>query len=246
MIYRLGTVTSTNDEARDARYVHGDIVSAECQTAGRGRRGHTWASEPGANLTFSAVLCPDFLNVREQFLLSEVVALALVDTFGRYGISTRIKWTNDIYAGDSKIAGVLIEQNLSGERIARSVAGIGINVNQRAFDASLPNPVSMAQLLGHDCDRAEVLELFSGRLSERYEQLRGGDAAGVQEQYRSLMYRLGERSAFRLPSGEKVMAEVAGVEPSGALVLRHDDGVLRKYLFREIEFVVGKDCAFGK
>lgn len=109
MIYRIDETTSTNDEARDAKYRHGDIVWAERQTAGRGQRGHTWTSPEGENLTFSMVLEPRFLPVGEQFLLSEAVTLALTDTFAAYGIDTRIKWTNDIYIGDRKLVGILLE-----------------------------------------------------------------------------------------------------------------------------------------
>ena len=116
MIYRIDETTSTNDEARDAKYRHGDIVWAERQTAGRGQRGHTWTSPEGENLTFSMVLEPRFLPVGEQFLLSEAVTLALTDTFAAYGIDTRIKWTNDIYVGDRKLVGILIEHNHAGGR----------------------------------------------------------------------------------------------------------------------------------
>ncbi len=100
----LEETTSTNDEARNPRYGHGDAICAERQTAGRGQRGHTWSSEEGRNLMFSLVWEPRFLPVSEQFLLSEAVALALTDLFGGYGIDARIKWTNDIYAGDRKLS----------------------------------------------------------------------------------------------------------------------------------------------
>ena len=103
----LEETTSTNDEARNPRYGHGDAICAERQTAGRGQRGHTWSSEEGRNLMFSLVWEPRFLPVSEQFLLSEAVALALTDLFGGYGIDARIKWTNDIYAGDRKLVGIL-------------------------------------------------------------------------------------------------------------------------------------------
>ena len=111
MIRHIRETTSTNDEARDAQYRHGDVVWAERQTAGRGQRGHAWTSPEGENLTFTLVLEPRFLPVGEQFLLSEAIALALVDTFAAFGIDTRIKWTNDIYAGDRKLVGMLIEHN---------------------------------------------------------------------------------------------------------------------------------------
>lgn len=153
----LEETTSTNDEARNPRYEHGDAICAERQTAGRGQRGHTWSSEEGRNLMFSLVWEPRFLPVSEQFLLSEAVALALTDLFGGYGIDARIKWTNDIYAGDRKLVGILIEHNLTGDRLSRTIVGIGVNVNQTRFDPSLPNPSSMRLETGCEYDRQEVL-----------------------------------------------------------------------------------------
>ena len=157
MIHRIEETTSTNDDARDAKYRHGDIVWAERQTAGRGQRGHKWSSAEGLNLTFSLVLEPRFLPAGEQFLLNEAVALALTDTFAQFGIAARIKWTNDIYAGDKKLVGILIEHSYSGQTLARTIVGIGINVNQTEFDPALPNPVSMAMVAGRTFDRGEVL-----------------------------------------------------------------------------------------
>ena len=133
MIYRIDETTSTNDEARDAKYRHGDIVWAERQTAGRGQRGHTWTSPEGENLTFSMVLEPRFLPVGEQFLLSEAVTLALTDTFAAYGIDTRIKWTNDIYVGDRKLVGILIEHNMrEPPSPARSPASASTSTRRRS------------------------------------------------------------------------------------------------------------------
>ena len=168
MIYHIAETTSTNDLAREERYGHGDVICAERQTAGRGQRGHTWTSPEGVNLLFSVVLCPTFLPAGEQFLLSQAVALALVDTLGTCGIDARIKWTNDIYAGDRKLVGILIEHHLAGGRLARTVAGIGINVNQTEFDPALPNPTSMALEAGRTFDREEVLDRFHAALMRRY------------------------------------------------------------------------------
>lgn len=240
MIYRIATTTSTNDEARDKRYRHGDVVWAERQTAGRGQRGHVWHSPEGENLTFSLVLEPQFLPVSEQFLLSEAIALALTDTFAKYGIDTRIKWTNDIYAGDRKIVGMLIEHNCSGTTLSRTVAGIGINVNQTEFDPALPNPVSMAQLTGRTFDREEVLGTFLETCERRYEQLCRDDRESLQAAYRARMYRLGERHIYRIPGRGETEGTIEGVRPTGELLVRHTDGTQGEYLFGEIEFVLKK------
>lgn len=240
MIYHIPQTTSTNDDARDAKYRHGDIVWAERQTAGRGQRGHTWTSPEGENLTFTLVLEPRFLPVGEQFLLSEAIALALTDTFADFGIETRIKWTNDIYAGDRKLVGMLIEHNYSGRTLARSIAGIGINVNQTVFDPTLPNPVSMAAAAGRTFDRRQVLDTFHAHALTRCEQLERGCRAALQRDYRERMYALGELRPFRLPDGTLFEAAIEGVRPSGELLLRRADGSLGEYLFREVEFVIDK------
>lgn len=238
MIYHLDTTTSTNDDARDPKYRHGDIVWAEHQTAGRGQRGHKWLSPEGENLTFTMIVEPRFLPVAEQFLLCEAMSVALTDTFAAYDIATRIKWTNDIYAGDRKLEGVLIELNYSGTTLARSLLGIGINVNQTEFDPSLPNPVSMAQLTGRRYDRREVLETFERCMLARYGQLEHGDREALQRDYRERMYALGEMRPFRYPDGTLTRGAIEGVRPSGELILRHEDGTRREYLFKEIEFVI--------
>lgn len=240
MIYHISQTTSTNDDAREAKYLHGDIIWAERQTAGRGQRGHKWDSAEGQNLTFSLVLEPKFLPVGEQFLLCEAVALALTDTFAQFGIEAHIKWTNDIYVGDKKLVGILIEHSYSGPTLSRTIVGIGINVNQTEFDPALPNPISMALATGHSFERSEVLEAFQTHIANRYTQLECGEKETLQQTYRERMYRLGERHPFRRPDGTLTEAAIEGVRPSGELILRHADGMVREYLFKEIEFVIEK------
>ena len=215
-----------------------DVVWAECQSAGRGQRGHTWHSNEGVNLTFSAVLKPTFLTAVEQFMLSEVVALSLVDALAEYGVECRIKWTNDIYAGDKKIAGVLIEQSLAGDTIARTVVGIGLNVNQREFPADLPNPTSIVVERGAECERREVLECFLKHLEKWYSRLERGEREVIESAYNYRLYRRDEFHAYALPSGERFEAAIRGVRATGHLVLEHRDGSFGEYAFKEVEFVI--------
>lgn len=238
MIHYIEQTTSTNDEARKECYDHLDAIWSEYQTSGRGQRGHSWHSAEGENVTFSVVLKPTFLPVVEQFLLSEVVALALVDTMAEYGIECRIKWTNDLYAGDSKLAGVLIEHQLSTEGIVRTIVGIGLNINQREFPADLPNPTSMALLRSASFDRLEVLERYMANLEAWYGRLLEGNKSAIEERYRELMYHLDEQHIYALASGEKFRAIIRGVRPSGELRLEHEDGTIREYAFKEVEFVL--------
>lgn len=238
MIYRFPILPSTNDEAVKPCYGEGDIIVAERQTAGRGQRGHRWESAERQNLTFTLVLEPTFLEPARQFLLSEAVALGVRDMLSEYGITARIKWTNDIYVGDRKIAGILIEHKLQGAAIARTIAGIGLNVNQMAFSADLPNPISMRQARHFEFDREEVLACLASHLMARYEQLRGGDVESLQEDYHENLFRLGALNWFALPDGRRFRGTIRGVEPSGALRVEDEKRVERSYLFKEIEFLL--------
>ena len=244
MIYHFSITSSTNDDARDEKYCEGDVVWADFQTAGRGQRGHEWHSRKGENLTFSVVLEPTFVPIAEQFAVSEVVALSLVDMLAEYGIEARIKWTNDIYVGDRKLVGILIEHSLATSTLRRTIVGIGINVNQTEFDASLPNPVSMAQLLDGELNAEEVLQRFLAHLQRNYEVLREMQNAKckmqnvLHERYNALLYRLNEYCTYALPSGERFEAKILGTASNGALRLEDKQGKIKDYLFKEVEFVI--------
>jgi BirA family biotin operon repressor/biotin-[acetyl-CoA-carboxylase] ligase len=238
MIYHIDTTSSTNDLAREPEYGHMDVIWAEHQTSGRGQRGHSWHSTEGENITFSVVLTPSFLPIIEQFLLSEIVALALVDTLARYDIPCRIKWTNDIYAADNKIAGVLIEHSLLGEGIARTIVGIGLNINQREFPKDIPNPTSMAIERNMEFDRKEVLDHYVSALSELYTMLEQGHKEAIETRYIATMYHLNEEHTYAYPNGEHFQATIRGVLPSGHLRLEHKDGTIAEYAFKEVEFVL--------
>jgi BirA family biotin operon repressor/biotin-[acetyl-CoA-carboxylase] ligase len=241
MIYNFRELPSTIDEARDAKYVHGDVVVAEYQTAGRGQRGNRWASAAGENLMFSVVLDSSFLRADEQFLLLQVVAMALVDTFAAYGIDAKVKWTNDIYVGDRKITGVLIDHSTQDGMLKRSGVGVGINVNQRIFDAWLPNPTSMVREMktSYNLVLHEVLERFLARLMARFEALRAGEREELQNEYHKKIYRLDTPARFALPDGKEFTGIIRGVGSGGELLI--DDavsGAQKSFLFREVSFII--------
>ena len=238
MIHHLEITASTNDDARDEKYREGDVVWADFQTAGRGQRGHEWHSRKGENLTFSVVLEPQFVAIAEQFSVSEVVALSLVDMLAEYDIEAKIKWTNDIYVGDRKLVGILIEHSLAATTLRRTIVGVGLNVNQTEFDSSLPNPVSMAQLLGRQLDAEELLKCFLRHLQHNYEELREGAKEALHERYNSLLYRKDEYHTYARPNGERFKGAIRGTEASGALAIEDEKGETKEYLFKEVEFVI--------
>ncbi len=194
------TVESTNDEARKA--VGGldnlSVIAAGCQTAGRGQGDHKWHSRPWENLTFSVVmkfgeggLAP--LAARDMLLITETVTLALRRYLLRKRVSARIKWPNDIYVGDRKICGILIENILHGPEVSSSIVGIGLNLNQTEFPPDLPNPVSLSLLTGRSYDPVKELELFMRILADCAEKTNTAEG-------RRYLHRMFERYMFRLPS----------------------------------------------
>ena len=185
----LERVDSTNDEAR--RHISEidnlSVVSALEQTKGRGQRGNRWSSQPGENLTFSLVVKDFRIKANEQSAISQATALSLVDLLSRHEIKARIKWPNDIYTGDEKICGILIENSLKGSEIDWSIIGIGLNVNQTAFPEDLPNPTSMKLCTGNSnpYNTREILEEFMGLFTGYYREYLNGNGAldRLEEQF---------------------------------------------------------------
>ena len=237
-IYNFEEVGSTNDVAKEQKYQHGDIICAERQISGRGQRGNKWLSPKGENITMSMVLEPTSVAVEKQFFISKVVTLALADAMRSYGIEVRIKWPNDIYVGDKKLMGILIENNLNNGVMSRSVPGIGINVNQTKFDPTLPNPTSMRVVTGREFLTEEVVACVAGCIAERYAQLERGEYETIMAEYHKLLYRLDEPHRFRYPQGAEFTATIRGALPTGDLVLEHEGGECRTYLFKEVEYII--------
>ncbi len=234
----LKSTLSTNLDARDASLHHGDAVIALEQTAGRGQRGNRWISRAGENLTFSIVLEPCFLPAARQFMLSECVALAVTDLLSSCGVEALIKWPNDIYVGDRKICGILIENDLCGANLSRSIVGVGLNVNQRDFDPSLPNPTSLLleTEVGHDI--FDLFNRFREALMDRYELLASGDEATIAADYLALLYGLDRLRTFARPDGTLFSGIIRDVRPTGELLIELDDAAIESFLFKEVQFVL--------
>ena len=213
------------------------MVMAEAQTAGRGQRGNVWIAEPGMNLTASALIVPDGVVAAKQFVISEAVALSLADTLSHYGIEAMVKWPNDIYVGDKKIAGILIENSILGQNISHSIIGIGLNVNQTEFGDGAPNPISMASLAGEPFSIQEVAEKLALSLEARLAQMT--DSVALHEEYMKRLWRNdGDFYPFiDRTADEKIEALINHVDMDGTLHLMIREGTERKYAFKEVEFV---------
>ena len=152
----LDVAESSNDEARRAidSLDNLSVVAVRCQTKGRGQRTNTWETAPGQNLTFSVVLKDFEILPKEQIAISQITALSVVDFLRMHGIESNIKLPNDIYVGNKKICGILIENSICSNNMKWSIIGVGINVNQTTFPSSLPNPTSI--LLEKDCPELDL------------------------------------------------------------------------------------------
>ena len=196
-------VESTNDEVRKhiSELDNLSVIAAEYQTKGRGQGDHKWHSRSGENLTFTVAL--KFggdsqlqpLDVKDSLLITEVTTLALRLYLADKGIKARIKWPNDIYVGDKKICGMLIENILDKSQVSASIVGIGLNINQTEFPADLPNPTSVKLLTGRDYSTREELELFCSYLAEC--ALKTNTAEGrryLDDIFNQYMFRLDAKS----------------------------------------------------
>ena len=196
--HRSDSIGSTNTYLRelnsgDPAYDY-EVAVADFQTAGRGQKGNTWESEQGKNLLFSILAHPKGIKVQEQFYISEAIALAVSDAViavagPEYAADFSVKWSNDIYYKDFKMAGILIENTLQGSSILDTVVGVGLDVNQEVFVSDAPNPISLKNITGRDYDRDALLDDIIARFIGYMELDTPSQRAGVDELYRSRLYR---------------------------------------------------------
>ncbi len=246
MIHRLSNIDSTSTELRRRMSVeqlpHGYCLSADFQTAGHGQATNRWESEDGKNLLFSILLRPTIIPASEQFVITEFVTLAIINALQDYiRQQITIKWPNDIYVGDKKLCGILIENALCGPTIDTCIVGIGININQEIFVSDAPNPVSLKQLNGRDNDRGEILEEIYQNILNYYDYLadnwQNNDIKqSLHYEYMNNLYRRNGYYNYSTPEGEKFAAEIEDIGPQGHLTLRLQSGELRIFAFKEVIF----------
>lgn len=220
----------------------GIILATHTQTRGRGQKGNSWESEPGKNLSFSAMWKPIEFPARKQFSISEAVALSVVDLLKDLGIEAKVKWPNDIYVGEKKICGILIEHSVMGMNLNRTIAGVGININQKEFKSDAPNPVSAYQLAGKEYDIAWLLNRYENYLSGNLEEIQSEE--GKEWMHNRFMDNLwrgdGEAYPFRdVKTGVRYMGRIEDISPIGFLYVRNiETGEGKEYAFKEVEFLL--------
>ncbi len=250
-VITLGPVPSTNAYALHLPDLPAlpefTVWQTHCQTAGRGQGDNRWESEPGQNITCSILLHPGFLPARNQFELSQTIALAVCRMLGTFTADVTVKWPNDIYVGQRKIAGILIENRLMEKRIVSSVVGIGMNINQQRFLSDAPNPVSLSQLTGETYDLTDMTlrlqrHIADGCLRLRQRYAEGSDGKALQAEYLRHLYRFGTWHPY-LADGCVFEGRIAGVTPEGYLQMALRDGTIRQFDLKEIRFLPSQPMA---
>lgn len=241
---KVKETTSTNDYlahlCKESKAKEFYTVMAESQTKGKGQRGNSWEAEGGKNLTFSTVLYPTALEANKQFCLSMLAALACHEALDNYIDGFSIKWPNDIYWKDKKIGGILIENELEGKYIVQTIIGIGLNINQETFYSDAPNPISLKQILGVEVRLEEVLTKVVHGIIGGYRQLENNfdvTSQAISTLYRKHLYRREGLFPYRDAQGE-FLAEYQDVELDGRLILKDEQGTLRRYAFKEVNFIL--------
>ena len=240
-IVRLEEAESTNlylkQLVREEYLEEGSMVVADFQTVGRGQMGSTWFSSKGENLLFSLLIYPKDVLAKEQFIISRIASLAVKNTLDQFTDDIRIKWPNDIYWKEKKIAGILIENDIEVRCIGNSVIGVGININEQSFPSGLLNPVSLLQITGSVHDRDYILHIFQREFFLLYRDFQQGEVKAIEDEYMLDLYRVNGYYWYEDKNG-RFMAEIDDVLPSGHLVLRiMDTNEERKYAFKEVAFV---------
>lgn len=213
------------------------LLTTDFQTAGRGQRGTHWEAEAGQNLLFSFRFYPTFLRAAEQFALSEALALAVVYALQPLGVEAEVKWPNDIYVGEKKLCGMLLEHTLTGKTIATTLTGVGVNVNQLSFRSDAPNPVSLRQLLGRSLDRAALLSEIILQFDTFYRDLERNGTTRLHAAYLQHLFRRDGFYPYRDAQGG-FEARIVDVSPAGLLLLELPDGSQRTYAFKEVSAVI--------
>jgi BirA family biotin operon repressor/biotin-[acetyl-CoA-carboxylase] ligase len=241
-IYKT-SLDSTNTQAKlllsKSNPIEGTAIYAGYQTAGKGQFGSSWQSVPNENILLSIILYPKFLLVEQQFRLHQVVSLAVYDLLSTYlqpVDALKIKWPNDIYYQHQKLGGILIENELKGAYLDSAVIGLGLNVNQTVFPASLQRATSLKLQTGNTYDVVDLMGEFCWYLEQRYLQLRGQQYKILETEYLQLLYGYQEWRSFQeAESGKRFGGKIIGLNAKGLLQVQAASSI-QTYNLKELIF----------
>lgn len=236
----IESLVSTNEtlwelsEKVDLQHFH--TISADYQYKGKGKGENTWESALGKNMLFSTLIFPEFLGASNAFQISRWVSLSIVDYLKSKGITKlKIKWPNDIYVGDKKIAGILIQNSIMGSYISKSMFGIGLNLNQYIFESDAPNPISLVHLKPANYDVLFETHTLLEVLQFNYNLLQS-NAQKILDDYHYLLYRLEEWKSYETILGS-IEGKIVGVDDYGRLKILDRSDQLHAFNMSEVKFL---------
>ena len=242
-IIKLISIDSTNSYLKELSsnsepLPEGTVIMAEHQYAGRGQRECNWEADAGKNLTFSVFLKPSFISPSDFFQLNIMVSVAINNALSKYLTKNlSIKWPNDIYFGDKKLGGILIENAIMGNKMKHTIIGIGLNVNQFYFDETLSHTaISLTQILQQEVDIINLLGEVCEQLERTYLKIKAGNGAALVENYVANLYRLGRLAKYS-HEGAVFEGEIVGITPSGLLKIQTQNGKILTFGFKEVSFL---------
>ena len=237
-IIHLENVDSTNNYAANLllkeEIYSGTVILADEQTQGRGQRGNVWTSNSGENMLFSLFLTTEILSVNDQFLLSQFVSVSLIEMLKNIGINAEVKWPNDIYVKNKKIAGILIENQLSGSILKSSIIGVGLNVNQKSFENI--SATSLFNELGEFISIQSVLFSFIYELNKNWNIILSNKKDQILETYLSKLYQKDKVCSYKDDKGV-FEAIIEGVTSNGNLILLSSEREKKYYDLKEVSFI---------
>lgn len=240
-IIKLSAIESTNSYLKDLLVKNSPnnflVIWAEEQLKGRGQVGAVWVSESGKNLTFSILIKLNSFYLSDQFYLSMAVSLGVRSVLADYlPVAVYIKWPNDILAEKDKIAGILIENIISGSFIKQSVVGIGLNVNQMTFPTGIGNPTSFKRIIGVHTDREELLGKIVEAIKYYIGFLEKKEFHFIKKEYLKYLYKLNKPSMFVDFEGNLFLGKIIGVSEMGKLMVELENETTREFNLKEIKF----------
>jgi len=241
-LYEFPELASTNAYATElvakSKPSEGTVITTYKQVRGKGQAGSYWESEPDKNISMSLILHPRFLEARNQFVLNQAISLGVLDFVKTYiNSNAKIKWSNDIYIYDKKVAGILIQNALMAKKIQSSIIGIGININQTEFVSDAPNPTSFKLEIGKEFNLEELLEMLCWKIEIRYLQLKANSIKKIKSEYLDNLYRYMEDTLYQVPDEDVFQGKIIGVGEFGKLLLETKEGV-RTFNTKEVKFII--------
>ncbi len=240
-IIKLSAIDSTNSFLKQLnaqqKLENFTIAVADSQSKGRGQLGTLWNSQPGKNLTASVSVDVSFLPVDYSFWISMVISLALSKTLKEFGIqSVKVKWPNDILAGQKKICGILIDNVIKINKLQTCIIGFGLNVNQVQFD-NLPQATSMKIASGESYDLDAILDCVIVNLKMYVNLLKSMDYSAIKLLYESELFRKEKPSTFKSVEGDLFSGFIKGVSKSGHLQVMTEDAILKEFELKQIQLL---------